>query len=141
MEPAAGDHADMPRKPVFPSKLEPRTKGRRRSAAPKAIEAQIAKRPLHLGPWLRRMGLKQIQVARKAGIGKSYMSQLVSGKKDDPSALHVLAISEAMGVTVNALYRLPPTQQQVDQVRKLTPEQIVMMSDLVSIFGSSPHAQ
>lgn len=133
-EPTPRDHGGMAKKRGLPSQLE-RSRNRRSKTAPRPAEPELKKRTLHLGPWLRRKGLKQIEVANKAGIGKSYMSQLVSGKKDEPSALLMLYISEAMGVTVNALYRPPPTQQQVDRAKGLTPEQIVMIGDLVSVLG------
>lgn len=90
---------------------------------------------LYLGPWLVRLGRDQVEVAKAAGIGKPYMSQLVSGKKDNPSAEKLLLISQELGVSVNALYRPPPTQAQIDSAaRELRPDQIEMLGDIAQVL-------
>lgn len=84
---------------------------------------------LHLGLWLARLSREQKEVAEAAGIGKSYMSHLVSGKKKNPASDKVLLISIELGVTVNDLYKPPPPRAQMDQLKQYEPTTIHTLID------------
>lgn len=107
------DNRGMVKRPRNVPKAPNRTKARRRRALPRKPLPQ-----LFLSEWLARLKKKQQEIAKAAGIGKSYMSQIVSLQKDDPSAAIVFWISEALGVTVNDLYRPPPTRAEIDKLRE-----------------------
>lgn len=48
------------------------------------------------------MGLRQTDLAAKAGISRPFLSQVEAGERD-PSALVVKALADALGVTVDDL--------------------------------------
>lgn len=95
-----------------------------------AKSAPARKRPtrvLQLGPWLTRLGKKPVEVAKKVGIGESYMSTLISGKKKGTPSL-LVDISEALGLTVNDLYRMPPSTEMMETVEAMTPAQMAALA-------------
>lgn len=63
-------------------------------------------------------------MAKAAGIGKSYMSLMVSGKRNNPAAVKLLWISQVLEVTVNELYTPPPTKVELARLRKFQPKTI-----------------
>lgn len=79
---------------------------------------------LLLGMWIKRLGLKQNQVAEDAGIGESYLSQLINDPKaQDGVRWKVLRrITQAMGLTNPLdLYKQPPPPD-------LTPAQLATLA-------------
>lgn len=88
-------------------------------------------RPLHIGLWISRLGRKPSEIAKAVGIGESYMSLLISGEKNNPSAALLLSISEELGITINDLYRRPPEREVTDQISQLRPDQIAALGDLL----------
>ena len=98
---------------------------------------RMARRPknppkLYIGEWIEHLGTKKpSEIAKEAGITESYLSLLISGEKDNPAAHYVKSISEAMGVSMNALYSRPPTRDVTDQVTKLAPELLAAMQELL----------
>lgn len=98
-----------------------RARARARPAKQDDEGPEIPPPPLYLGGWLDRLGLKQNAVAVAAQIGKAYMSQLCSGKRDDPKAAVLYRISEAIGVVMNDLYKPPPPRMDVARLRQYDP--------------------
>lgn len=88
-------------------------------------------RPLHIGPWIVRLGRKPSEVAKKVGIGESYLSLLISGDKKNPSGQLLLAISEELGISVNDLYRHPPASDITARVSELRPDQLAVLGELL----------
>lgn len=82
---------------------------------------------LYLGQWLARLEREQSEVAKAAGIGKSYMSLMVSGKRDNPATVKLLRISRVLGVTVNSLYEAPPTKEEMERIRQMGPGPLAVM--------------
>lgn len=112
----------MAKRPTKPGKFGSRTKPTRQQA-PKA-RLQPGPGPseqLHIGQWLSALDLQQIDVARDAKIGRAYLNNLINPKNPDkppkPSALVMLRVSRAMGVSVNDLYAPPPTKAEIARLR------------------------
>lgn len=86
-------------------------------------------RKLYIGEWLARLNLKPEHIAKEVGIQPSYLSDMISGKKKNPSARLLLAISEAMGVPMNDLYRAPPSTSQLEAIKDFSPDLLRRLSD------------
>lgn len=87
---------------------------------------------LHLGLWISALELKQIDVAEKSGFGRAYINNLINPKKErhrNPSAIALLRISRAIGVTVNELFELPPSKAELSRLRRLRPETLGNLVD------------
>lgn len=89
--------------------------GRTRSRPPK----RQAQRKLFLGPWIRALGRKQVEIVRKTGINEGYLSQLISGEKTNPSADVVMEIADFLGIPMQYLYRPPPDREFLAEASKL----------------------
>ena len=64
---------------------------------------------LQLGPWIRYRGLTQHQVAKDAGVGDSYLTQLINNPAREPSVTVLFAFAEALGIeNPKDLFREPP---------------------------------
>lgn len=87
----------------------------------------VPTRKLFLGQWLRRLGLRQVDVAKGSGIGESYLSLLISDPNKKPTPDVLLALSDELGVPVNALYRMPPPWTEIEAKVQLTPAQIARL--------------
>ena len=75
---------------------------------------------LYIGEWLRRLGMKQVEVARACEIGESHMSLIVSrGKYPSPGLL--AAIADAIGVPEHVLRQPPPDEATVRATAGLDP--------------------
>lgn len=74
---------------------------------------------LYLGQWIARLDRERDWVCRRGGIKKSYLSQIISGKKKNPNHVILYRISEALGITVNDLYRLPPPKPVLDVILRV----------------------
>lgn len=77
------------------------------------------------------LGRKAGEVAAKAGINEGYMSELVSGKKRNPSTDKLIAISDELGISISALFRRPPPG---DAIGRLSPDQIETLGTLLDEF-------
>jgi transcriptional regulator with XRE-family HTH domain len=88
-------------------------------------------RPLHVGEWIARSGRQQADIAESVGITDAYLSELMSGKKKNPSAHVLLALSEELGITINDFYRKPPSQAQMDRLKNLSPSDAATLTRLL----------
>lgn len=99
-------------------------------------------KPLYVGEWVSRhlvtTGNQQKDFAAKVGIEDAYLSQLMSGKKKNPSAHVLRAISEEVGITVNDLYRKPPTAAQLDRLKNLSPVDAATLTRLLEQAAKPP---
>lgn len=55
-----------------------------------------------LDKFIRESGLSRSEVARRAGIGRSQISDFISGRTGEPSISKAKAIADALGVTVQS---------------------------------------
>ena len=99
-------------------------------------------KPLYVGEWVSRhlasSGKQQKDFAEAVGIEDGYLSELMSGKKKNPSAHVLRAISEEIGITVNDLYRKPPNQAQLDRLKNLSPTDAATLTRLLEQATRSP---
>ena len=66
-------------------------------------------RRLQLGPWIRRLGLTQRQLAKDADISEAYVTQLINDPTKEPSVTVLFAITDALGFdNPKDLYIEPP---------------------------------
>ena len=64
---------------------------------------------IQLGPWIRYRGLTQHQVAKDAGVGDSYLTQLINNPAREPSVTVLFALAEALAIeNPKDLFREPP---------------------------------
>jgi hypothetical protein len=94
-----------PKSPVKPTRKRP----------------QEATEPLFIGQWLRVLNLRQIELVRATGINEGYISELISGRKDNPSGAKLRLISDFMGIPMQCLFEPPPTPELVKQATKIDP--------------------
>ena len=106
MESAVFDHGGMPR-PLG-------KKVRRHTPTPI--------KPLYLGAWIRKLGYRPAEVARGTGLNEGYLSQLISGKKTNPSRVALAAIAEFLDVHVAVFDSPPPDQPTLDTLSRLDPQ-------------------
>jgi transcriptional regulator with XRE-family HTH domain len=78
-------------------------------------------RQLFLAEWIEATGHQTGAVASAAGVDQSYISNIIAGRKGNPSAHVLLAVSEHLGVTVNDLYRRPPPTSVLEHLSSLSP--------------------
>lgn len=81
---------------------------------------------LYIGPWIRRLGLKQVTVAKEAGIGESFMSSIVAGDKY-PSPGVLADIAKAMGVSEHELRAPPPDEDLIRAAAAISPETLAKL--------------
>lgn len=90
-------------------------------------------RRLYIGEWLARLDKKQVEAATAAGVTPTYINEIVSGKKTNPSHEVLLDLSEWLGLTVNDFYYPPPTREQVDTASKdLTAAEMAALGNLLA---------
>ncbi len=89
------------------------------------------KRKLYIGEWLSRLGRKPVELAKHLDVTEPYVSELISGKKDNPSHILLLDVSEWLGLTVNDLYRPPPDRLAVEAAQRLEPAQLAVLGRLL----------
>lgn len=82
----------------------------------------LLRKSIFLGEWIDAIpGRTRKGAAGAAGIKESYISNLSSGRKANPSSLVMLAVSEYLGITVNDLYQPPPSKTALKELATLSP--------------------
>lgn len=92
--------------------------GRRKTPSRQPARPQPS---LFLGEWIRALGKSQKDVATAAGMSEAYLSQLISGRRTNPSAGALLDIAKYLGIPLQSLYQPPPDREFLDQARQLDP--------------------
>jgi transcriptional regulator with XRE-family HTH domain len=77
-----------------------------------------------VGQWIRALGKRPRDVARATEINEGYLSELINGKKKNPSPASLAAIAACLDIPMTYLYRLPPPQDTIDQIAGLDPATI-----------------
>jgi len=75
--------------------------------------------PLYLGPWLNRLGVKPVELCRGTGLTDAYVSELISGKKNNPSFNAIRDIADFLGIGIDQLRRPPPPEDAIESVGSL----------------------
>lgn len=78
-------------------------------------------RKLQLGAWLDRLGVRQIRVAEAVNVTPTYINELCSGAKTNPSNGILLDIAQFLGIPAESLYKLPPSGETAREVDGLSP--------------------
>ena len=76
---------------------------------------------LHIGAWIRFLGRKPTEIAKNAKINEGYLSQLISGEKQNPSYDMIRRIADELKIGIDQLRRPPPDEKTVELVRSLDP--------------------
>jgi transcriptional regulator with XRE-family HTH domain len=79
-------------------------------------------RKLYVGEWIRALGLKQVEVVRGTRINEGYLSELVSGKKRNPSYDILCQIADFLGIPVSYFGRPPPDRGFIEEAADLDPK-------------------
>lgn len=77
---------------------------------------------IYLGEWLEFLDLDVGEAAKIAGCDQSYISNIKRGTKSHVNVLYLLALTEDQGITVNDLYRKPPTKLQQAHLQEYSPQ-------------------
>ena len=64
--------------------------------------------------FIQRSGLSRADVARKANIGRSQITDLCSGRTKEPTLLKAKAIANALGVTLQEMIDMMEQEEQED---------------------------
>lgn len=90
----------------------------------KKVQAAFSLHPdeeLHIGAWIAALGKTQTEVAADAGIGEAYLSQLISGEKENPGYQMIVRISRALGILPRYLTQPPPNADAINAMSGLPP--------------------
>lgn len=87
----------------------------------------IIERPLYIGEWIKALGMKQVDVARAAGIGKSYLNLICSRKRKNPAYQIILKIADAMDMSVLDLQTPPPDNEFIEKSKNISPRAMIRL--------------
>lgn len=88
-------------------------------------------KPLYIGEWVLQSRRQQEDIADKVGITDAYLSELMSGKKKNPSVHLLRALADELGITINDFYHKPPTAAQMERLKNLTPTDAATLTRLL----------
>lgn len=103
----------------------------------KAKAPDLSNKPLYIGQWLARLGRRPREVCKGAGVDEGYMSQLISGEKDNPSAEMLRRISEELGISMNDLYKMPPEMDIAPGTHEMRPDQLATLGEILEIMKTA----
>lgn len=89
--------------------------------------ARRAFRKLYLEEWLEARGRDRAGAAKAAGVDISYINNMIAGRRKNPAAHVLLAISEYLDITVNDLFRPPPPADTIAAMGGLSPAAIAAL--------------
>lgn len=78
-------------------------------------------RKLYIGEWIRALGYKQVDVVRGTGINEGYLSNMISGRKKNPSFDVLNQIAEFLNIPVSYFNRQPPDKEFIAEAAGLDP--------------------
>lgn len=76
---------------------------------------------IYLAEWLEVLGHSQHEASVAAGVGQSYIANIIAGRKKNPGAYVLLRLSEWLGITINDLFHPPPPETVISAIRELSP--------------------
>lgn len=86
----------------------------------KSVKTETPK--MYLADWLDFFELGPTEAAAIAGVGQSYISNIMANRKPNVNVLILLRLSEHLGVTVNDFYRPLPSRAQLHALQDLSPK-------------------
>jgi transcriptional regulator with XRE-family HTH domain len=100
-----------------------------KSTGKKATRPRREPPPLFIGQWIRAMDCTPAEVAHGTGINEGYLSEIISGKKKNPSDAIRQLIADFIKVPLASFYQLPPSSTLIDQVAEYDPELVARMAE------------
>lgn len=88
-------------------------------------------RPLYIGEWALQDRRQQEEIAEATDITDAYLSELMSGRKKNPSVHILRALSRVLGITIDDFYTRPPTSAQMDRLKNLSPAEAATLSRIL----------
>lgn len=79
---------------------------------------------LYIAEWIKALDLQPRAIAKAASVSEPYLNQLIHRTKDNPTYKVLLRIAAAMGVGVKDLQGPPPSRSVIEEIRKLSREQL-----------------
>jgi transcriptional regulator with XRE-family HTH domain len=91
--------------------------------------AKPQRRPptLFIGQWVRALGYRPIDVVRATGLNEGYLSELIAGRKTNPSNAVLHTIATAIGIPWHYLLRPPPSPEFLEEAATLDPAVLVRL--------------
>lgn len=65
--------------------------------------------------YLEETGLSKAEVARRAGVGRSQITDLCSGRTKEPTLLNAKAIADALGVPLQDMVDMMESQDEEEE--------------------------
>lgn len=87
-------------------------------------EADLIEPTLYIGEWIRVLGLKPRDVAKKAKVSEPYLNQLIHRKKENPSLKLLTKIAHAIGISLRDLQMPPPAPDVLRALQSIPADQI-----------------
>lgn len=85
--------------------------------------------PHFVGDWVRALGRRQVDIVRATGMNEGYLSQLISGKKNNPTPAILMEIADAIGLRPYTLfYQPPPDPKTIEQVAGIDPSVMAQLA-------------
>jgi transcriptional regulator with XRE-family HTH domain len=84
-------------------------------------------RKLYLHQWLTRLGKRPVDLANHLNVTESYISNLKSEKRSNPSIAILLEMSEWLGITVNDLFVAPPKAGTLADLKGYSPAAVAQL--------------
>lgn len=78
-------------------------------------------RELYIGQWIRALGMRPIDVVKGTGLNEGYLSELINGKKKNPSGTTLIQLAEFLDIPMSYLYKPPPPQEVINQASDIDP--------------------
>ena len=76
-------------------------------------------RLLYVGQWIRALHKRPIDVVRATGINEGYLSELINGRKKNPSGHTLAQIADYLEIPMSYFYRPPPASETLNQLSDL----------------------
>lgn len=95
--------------------------GRPRNAPRRPQRGHTARGGLFIGEWIRALGYRPVDVVRATGVNEGYLSELISGKKRNPSVSLLADIADFLGIPMGLLRRPPPDQEFIREAAAIDP--------------------
>lgn len=87
--------------------------------------------PLFIGEWVLQSRRPQEEIADKVDITDAYLSELVSGRKKNPSVHILRVLADELGITINDFYRKPPSASQLERLKNISPADAAVLSRIL----------
>lgn len=73
---------------------------------------------VYLGEWLKALGIRPAKLATATGLNEGYISQLINGKKSNPSRDFLKTVATELGLQWRDLYEPPPDRATLEAARR-----------------------